>query len=435
MTAGRWIAAGVAVGALGAVLLAPRLFGGMVPNEAADAGPLVPTALVTRGALDRTVHLKGELRAIRQVNLIAPSVGGTLRILDMRETGDAVSEGDVIVEFDPAEQLYALEQARSEVLEAEQEILKREADAAVQTAEDQVALLTARFDVRRAELDAAVDRDLIPANEYRIREVSLDEARRRLTQVEADTTSRVETSTAALAVLRERRAKAQMAADRAEQNIESLVVTAPIDGIVSIRENRDASGGVIFGGMSLPVYRVGDDVASGRPLIDVFDVSAMEIAATINEQERSSLEVGQAATVESDALPGVVFPASVVAISGLGRPVRNAGPLRQFDVTLELAEAVAGLRPGTSVRVLVDAGRLEDLLLVPRQAVFEREGKPVVFVPAAGRFETVEVKVLHRTETTVALEGLDEGQRVALVDPERAARPGSVAPPPAGGRL
>ena len=428
----RWLVVPIAVSTLGAFLLA-SCRADPSSRGVSQSGPLVPTAAASRGTLERTMHLKGELRAIRQANLSAPSVGGLLRILDMRETGDAVSAGDVIVEFDPAEQLYALEQARSEVLEAEQEILKREADAAVEAAEDQVALLTARFDVRRAELDAAVDRDLIPANEYRIREVSLDEARRRLIQVGADVASRVETSTAALAVLGERRDKAQMAADRAEQNINSLVVTAPIDGIVSVRENRDAAGGIVFPGMSLPAYRVGDDVASGRPLVDVFDVSAMEIAATINEQERSSIEVGQAASVESDAVPGVVFTASVAAIAGLGRPVRNAGPLRHFDVTLELPQAIAGLRPGTSVRVLVDAGRLDDQLLVPRQAVFEREGQPVVFVPAAGRFEPVAVKVLHRTETTVALEGIDEGQRVALVDPDRVANPGSASPAPTGG--
>ena len=55
-----------------------------------------------------------------------------------------------VVEFDPADQQYALEQAKSELAEAEQEIVKMKADAAVQAAQDEVALLTARFDVRRA---------------------------------------------------------------------------------------------------------------------------------------------------------------------------------------------------------------------------------------------------------------------------------------------
>ena len=43
-----------------------------------------------------------------------------------------------VVEFDPADQQYALEQAKSELDEAEQEIVKIEADAAVQAAQDEV---------------------------------------------------------------------------------------------------------------------------------------------------------------------------------------------------------------------------------------------------------------------------------------------------------
>lgn len=432
MTARRLAVTVIAAGGLAAVLVAASRAWPTPAGAEAEVRLVVPTAVATRDTLERVVHLTGELRATRQASLAAPSVGGMLRILDLLETGAVVSAGDMVVEFDPAEQLYALEQARSEVLEAEQEILKREADFAVQTAEDEVALLAARFDVRRAELDVAVDRDLIPANEYRIREVSLDEARRRLAQVEADTVSRVDTNTAGLAVLRERRAKAVMAAERAEQNIESLVVITPMDGIVLVRENRDASGGIIFSGMALPTYRIGDDVYSGRPLVDVFDVGSMEIVAPVNEQERSLVEVGQPATAESDALPGVQVDALVTAVSGLGRAVRAAGPLRLFDVTLELSRTDARLRPGTTVRVLVDAGRVEDQLLVPRQAVFEREGQPVVFVAVADGFEAVGVKVLHRTETTVALDGIAEGARVALVDPDRAARPGSAGPPQEG---
>src|SRR5690606_19656009 len=149
-----------------------------------------------------------------------------------------------------------------------------------------VALLTAEFNVRRAELDAAVDEDLIPANEHKIRQVSLAEAKRTLEQTKQDVASRATTSTAGLAVLEERRVKAQLAADRARQNIESLEVKAPIDGVISVRENMDASGGVIFSGMTLPTYRVGDTANPGRPVMDLFDISRMEIRATVNEQER-----------------------------------------------------------------------------------------------------------------------------------------------------
>jgi hypothetical protein len=59
------------------------------------------------------------------------------------------------------------------------------------------------------------------------------------------------------------------------------------------------------------------------------------------------------------------------------------------------------------------------MLIVPRQALFEIDGKPTVYVRAGGAeaFTPKQIKILHRTETQIAIEGLDEGVEVALVDP------------------
>ena len=57
-----------------------------------------------------------------------------LRIVKLVPTGTAVKAGDVVIEFDPADQQFALEQAKSELAEAEQQIVKMKADTAVQAA-------------------------------------------------------------------------------------------------------------------------------------------------------------------------------------------------------------------------------------------------------------------------------------------------------------
>jgi HlyD family secretion protein len=389
--------------------------------------PLVPTVRVTRGALDLSVNANGELRASRSMMLQAPTVsGGTLRLLTIAQTGTAVHTGDVIMEFDPTEQQYALEQARSELLEAEEEITKLRADQDVQTAQDQVDLLTARFDVRRAELDAKPDRDLVGANDYQRRQLSLDEAQHRLAQVAEGGKSRAETSRAALAAAEEKGTKAKMAADRAQQNIDGLVVKAPMDGFLIARENRDAGGGFFFGGMTLPEYRAGDSVFPGRPVADIFDISAMEIRAKVNEQQRNNVAVGQAAHVDSEALSSVPLTAKVTAVSGQAQTDFwwSSGPLRDFDVTLRLDQADARLRPGTSVRLMLAGTRLESVLHIPRSAIFEKNGKSIVYARVGNHFETRIVKPTHRTEGRVAIEGSDgisEGLEIALVNPDSVA--------------
>jgi multidrug resistance efflux pump len=428
------VRAAVAVAILLAVAVSALELTGKTASPAAGSG--VPTARVTRGPLELSVHGLGDLRASKSKMLAAPAVGGMLRLITLVDTGSEVHTGDVVMALDPTEQQYLLEQSRSELLEADQETTKIRADTAAQAAQDQVTLLTARFDLRRAELDAVSDRDLLAANDYAKRQLSLDEAKRRLAQVEEDVKSRAATNQASLAVAEAKRSKAKMAADRAQRNIDSLVVKAPMDGFVVVRDNRDASGGMFYSGMTLPEYRAGDNVYAGRPVLDVYDISQMEVRSRVNEQERNNIAAGQPASVQSDALPGVVLSAKVTAVAGMTGGYddffSSGGPLREFDVTLALDQATSGLRPGTTVHLVMAGKHVDNVLHVPRQAIFEKAGKPTVYLRVGDHFEVRQVKPLHRTETRVAIDGLDEGAEVALVNPDSVlnapTKPGAAAP-------
>ena len=408
-----------------------------VPSLPARYG--VPTAAVARGPLKPTVHAIGELRAGRTMTLVAPSVGGMLRIVKLIPTGVSVKSGETVMEFDPADQQYALEQAKSELAEAEQEIVKMKADAAVQSAQDEVALLTARFDVRRAELDTSGNEFISPV-EGQKNVLSLEEAKRRLAQLLEDVKSRAATNKASLAVVEEKRNKAQFAMQRAQQAIDSLVLKAPLDGVVSLKENRDASGGMFFFGMVLPEYRAGDQIWPGRPVADVIESGRMELRAKVDESDRGNLTAGQPAVATVDALPGITFKAKVGTMAGLANRAsffESASVTRLFDVTFQFEQPDPRLKAGSSARVMIEGKELTDALHVPRQAVFDKRGKSFVFVKAGDRFEEREVKVEQRTESRVVISGIPEGTTIALVDPtaktQTTSQPSSPAVPPAGG--
>jgi HlyD family secretion protein len=384
-----------------------------------DRGNAVPTVRAAKTTLKPTVNAVGELRAGRTLTLVAPPVGGNLRIVKIVLTGMSVTKDEVVIEFDPADQQFALEQAKSELAEAEQEIVKMKADAAVQKAQDDVALLTARFDVRRAELDA-LGNEFVGAIEAKKNVLSLEEARRRLEQLQDDVTSRAATSQASLAVAEEKRTKATLSMQRAQQVIDSLVLRAPLDGVVSLKENRNAAGGMFFWGMVLPELREGDQVFPGTPVADVIENGRMEVRAKVDENDRGNLTAGQPASVHVDALPGEVFTARVGALSGLASRASffdSASVTRLFDVTFQFEKPDPRLRAGASARVVIEGKDITGALHVPRQAVFAKNGKNHVFVKVGERFEEREVKVTQRTESRVVLEGISEGADIALVDP------------------
>jgi multidrug resistance efflux pump len=369
------------------------------------------------------------------MTLMAPPVGGMLRVVDMVTTGRTVKSGDVAVEFDPADQLFAVNQAKTEVGEASQEIVKMKADAAAQAAQDQVALLTARFDVRRAELDVSGN-EFIGAIDAQKNQLSLEEAKRRLAQLEEDVKSRAETNRASLVVVEEKRNKATLAMQRAQSVIESLQLKAPLDGIVMVKENRDAMGGMMIWGMPMPEYRAGDSVWPGRPVMDVIENGRMELRAKVDENDRTNLTEGQAAVIDVDTIPGRTFKAKVGTLSAPARRAEWEGQTstRQFDLSFSFDELDPRMRAGASASVTVEGRQIANALTLPRQAVFQKSGKTHVFVKVGERFEQREVKVVQRTESRAAIEGLGEGTEVALIDPtvQRPATSGAAAAPVLG---
>src|SRR5204863_7900480 len=120
--------------------------------------------------------------------------------------GDHAPTGDVVREFHTSQQEYNLGQNRSHLLQAEQEIVKAKADADVQTAEDQTALLKARYAVRPAELEVSKN-ELVSPIDAQKNLLALDEAKRALTQLQQDIQSHSASNQAALAISEEKRHK------------------------------------------------------------------------------------------------------------------------------------------------------------------------------------------------------------------------------------
>ncbi|MCS7314407.1 MAG: efflux RND transporter periplasmic adaptor subunit [Bryobacterales bacterium] len=303
----------------------------------------VPTAVVRKGDVVIRTFARGELRAVRQATLVAPNLFGTVQITRLAPLGAFAKEKDLIVEFDDSEVRSRLEERELELQQIEEQIKKAQAELAIRNNQDQVDLLRARYsvrlaelEVRRAELKSAIDakKDLL----------TLEEARRRLKQLESDIKSRLEQAEAEIAVLRERRNRALLEVRRERQRLMQVKLLAPISGLVAIRQSRPM--GMYFPGMQLPDYREGDQVFPGTPVADVLDLSEMELVAKVNEIDRANLHEGQEAVIRLDAIPDKVFHGRIKSMSGTASANVWAGdPTKRFDVvfSVDMKELLSGL--------------------------------------------------------------------------------------------
>ena len=378
----------------------------------------VPTAVVKEADVQLKVLTTGALRTKESRAIAAPPIaGGTLQIIKLARFGSQVHKGDVVLEFDPSEQEYNLAQSRSDLMQAEQEIAKSKADAAVQTAEDQTALLKAKYAVRRAELEVSKN-ELLSKIDAQKNILALDEAKRALTQLEQDVRTHSASNKAALAISEEKRNKARLAMNQAEENIKHMTITAPIDGLMVVHPNLDSTGGFFFG-QALPDYHVGDQVNPGSSIGEVVDVSHLEVYTQVGETDHSNLKPGQPVDIQVYPLPNDKFTGKVETVGGAtAHAFWDDNAKHKFDVTILLDKPDPRLRPGFAARVIIRGDQLSHAVSIPSEAVFDREGKKIVYCKRNRGFEAQQVKVRALSDGRAVLEGIQPGTVVALVNPE-----------------
>ena len=372
----------------------------------------VPTTAVTRGEFIDYLQVRGEVKAVRSIPLTAPSSAGDLQILELAKNGTTVKKGDVVVRFDPVPVQRTHAEKLSELKQAEEEIGKTEAQYQIQTQQAQTDLVKARYDVQRAELDAATQ-EFLPRLEGEQKQVLLASARERLRENERKLKALHDITRAEVASKRQKRDKARLDVQQAERQLGALQLVTPVDGAVTIMPNWRAC-------CPPPDFKAGDRAFPGQIIADVPDLATMRVTARLEEAERGRMQAGQKVIVRADAVPDRELTGRIEDISTLARiDFSNWPPLRNFDLIVQLDDTDKRLRPGmnTSVRVAVD--RVADAVLIPVRAVFEKNGRSVAYVARAhGGWDERLVQIARRgQEQLVVSDGVKPNERVALKDP------------------
>jgi multidrug efflux pump subunit AcrA (membrane-fusion protein) len=146
--------------------------------------------------------------------------------------------------------------------------------------------------------------------------------------------------------------------------------------------------------------------SSSSSFIELVDVSGYQLVVPLSESEITNVHVGQIATVTVEALEGRKFAAEVVSLPVLST---TSSGVVSYDVTFQLDQVAAGLKPGMSATAEVVV-KQEEGVNVPTSAIsadtvtVERSGKQVrqrVVTGLAGNTSTIVLSGLKAGETVV----------------------------------
>ena len=138
-----------------------------------------------------------------------------------------------------------------------------------------------------------------------------DEAKARYEQLLKEVKLLEDSQTAQLHAAQIDRDQGKMELERAQHNVDLMVVHAPMDGIVVLQ--------TIYRGGDMGPAQQGDQLYSGTDFMQVIDPRSMLLSATINQVDGERIRIGMKAKVHLDAYPELEFPGHVVGINALSK--------------------------------------------------------------------------------------------------------------------
>jgi HlyD family secretion protein len=277
--------------------------------EEKEAGPVYDTAGVERRTLEVAVSSAGIVEPIATVEVKSKASGEVLDVLV--EVGDKIEEGALMVSIDPRIVRNRLAQAEASLKAA---ISRREI---AETQQERVVKLVAQGTLTQADLEQA----------------ELD-----LATAEAQVVSaRVDVENARIAV-------------------EDTDIRAPISGTIIFKPVE--VGQVI----SSPTQ----DFAGGTLLLQMADLSAVQIRSLVDETDIGKIRPGLPAKVSVAAYPNQPFPGEVVKIEPQAVVEQN---VTMFAVLISIQNPDGLLMPGMNAEVDVSVARASDAMTIPVMAL------------------------------------------------------------------
>ncbi len=369
----------------------------------------VPTFEVEPAAtFVRRVRAEGLLAAVEATSITAPQDSKRpMKISWVADDGQIVKEGDLVVEFDASEMERTLADSQDDVSSSTKQMKKEGVSARANEAKRDVTAALSDSEAAVAREFETDDADILSRNEIveSTIDVELAEAKARHARRVKDIERAVSSKQIDLLSIQKNLSSREV--ERAEEGLAKLQVKAPHDGILVLKRNWRGD----------PI-RVGDTVWRGQKLAELPHVAVLEAKVHVLEADAGNLVAGLPAEVVIDAHPSHTYEATLQKMDTLAQPKHHDVPVHYFGVTLELATTDPDtMRIGQRVQATILVEEPE-ALVVPRQAIFDEDGKSIVYKRSVGGFDATVVELGTASAGRVVItSGVEAGDEVALRDP------------------
>ena len=370
----------------------------------------VDAAVAVEGSIEKYVEELGIVKAKNQGDIYASTSGTVKEILV--DIGDEVKKGDVLVKLDDmqiSKEIQGLETERSAILGQYNEAKETVDIESIEKLELTVKDMERR--TRRAEETANNSQRLYEAGaisheEYKnaLESLELEKSNLEKTKLDLELMNKP-VSKNIIAQYEARLKQIDIQKEKLKDLSRDFTITSNIDGIV-LRKTIE-EGSYIQPGMDIM------EIGNVEELYIESDILVDDIAY-VQEGARVKISNKNLGLVDLGGEVQKIYPYAFTKVSDLGVEQRRV------KVDIEIKDSIKNIRPGYDLDIKIVVDSKDNTILIPKDSIFDMEGKHFVFVNTDNKAELREVKKgLESQRQVEVISGLKEGEVVILSPDEK----------------
>ncbi len=371
------------------------------------------TYVVRKSTFEKYIETKGEIHGKDALFITLNDIFKDyelgirdLKIKDMVPEGTIVKKGDWVATLDQAVINQRIQEIREELERRLAYLNDAIIDSTISLTGMRQRITELQFELQYSELDLEQSQYESPAYQRRI-QTAYNQKVRQIDRAKRDYELRKIDQGNRLRRYEERYNQYLNIDKNLGIALEACDIRAPQPGMVvyaRVRGNRK--------------IRVGDEVSPWRPEIaSIPDLSVLVSETYVEEIDIAKISVGDSVLISVDAVPGDVFPGTILRIANVGQDLAGFES-KVFAITIELSESNKKLLPGMTSTNQIIQEIIPQQLTIPRVSLFADANQCYVYLKRAGKVWKRAVETgAENDDYIVITSGLEERDRILTKPP------------------
>jgi multidrug efflux pump subunit AcrA (membrane-fusion protein) len=330
-----------------------------------------------------------------------------VKIQDLIPEGTVVSKGDYIGRLDPSTVNEQIIDAKLGLETAISKYTQQQLDTTLTLKQERNSIKDLGMSIEETELELKQSIYEPPATIKKL-EINLEKLKRDLKEKKENYTIKKKQANAKMVEVGAEVSKNRKKLKDLNELLQGFTIYSDGDGMITYKKEWNGAK-----------RKVGSSIYQWDPTIATLpNLTKMESKTYANEVDIRKIKKGLEVIVGFDAFPELTLPGIVTEVANVGEK-KKGSDIKLFQIMIELKETDDTVRPGMTTSNNIITNKVEDVLMVPIEAIFSKDSISYVYAKSGFSIAKKQVELGDsNNEDVIVLKGLTEKDVVYLNKPE-----------------